>query len=69
VAADDAGADVVVALATAALRDAANGSRLIARLEQVLHSSITLLTGKEEAWVRLPGASGAGDPVVEEAIR
>jgi exopolyphosphatase/guanosine-5'-triphosphate,3'-diphosphate pyrophosphatase len=49
VAADDAGADVVVALATAALRDAANGSRLIARLEQVLDSSITLLTGEEEA--------------------
>jgi len=49
VAADEAGVDVVVALATAALRDAANGSRLLDRLEQVLGSSITLLTGEEEA--------------------
>jgi exopolyphosphatase/guanosine-5'-triphosphate,3'-diphosphate pyrophosphatase len=48
-AADEAGVDVVVALATAALRDAANGSRLLSRLEQVLGSSITLLTGEEEA--------------------
>ncbi len=48
-AADDAGADVVVALATAALRDAANGTKLLARFEQVLGSSITLLTGEEEA--------------------
>ncbi len=48
-AADEAGADVVVALATAALRDAANGTKLLGRLEQVLGSSITLLTGEEEA--------------------
>jgi exopolyphosphatase/guanosine-5'-triphosphate,3'-diphosphate pyrophosphatase len=46
---DDVGVDVVVALATAALRDADNGSRLISRLEQVLGSPITLLTGEEEA--------------------
>ena len=46
---DEAGVDVVVALATAALRDADNGSRLIGRLEQVLGSKITLLTGEEEA--------------------
>jgi exopolyphosphatase / guanosine-5'-triphosphate,3'-diphosphate pyrophosphatase len=48
-AADDAGADVVVALATAALRDATNGTKLLNRFEQVLGSSITLLTGDEEA--------------------
>ncbi|MGH9079708.1 MAG: hypothetical protein ACRDYE_06490 [Acidimicrobiales bacterium] len=48
-AADDAGADVVVALATAALRDADNGARLLGRLEGVLRTSITLLTGEEEA--------------------
>ena len=48
-AADEAGADVVVALATAALRDAANGTKLLGRFEQVLGSSITLLTGEEEA--------------------
>jgi exopolyphosphatase/guanosine-5'-triphosphate,3'-diphosphate pyrophosphatase len=46
---EEAGVDVVVALATAALRDADNGSRLISRLEQVLGSPITLLTGEEEA--------------------
>ncbi|MGO8873711.1 MAG: hypothetical protein ACLQPH_20395 [Acidimicrobiales bacterium] len=48
-AADDAGADVVVALATAALRDAANGPKLVDRIEQVLGSTVTLLTGEEEA--------------------
>jgi exopolyphosphatase/guanosine-5'-triphosphate,3'-diphosphate pyrophosphatase len=48
-AATDAGVDVVVALATAALREAANGIRLIGRLERVLSSSITLLSGEEEA--------------------
>ena len=48
-AADDAGVDLVVALATAALRDADNGIKLIARLEQVLGSPVTLLTGDEEA--------------------
>jgi exopolyphosphatase/guanosine-5'-triphosphate,3'-diphosphate pyrophosphatase len=46
---EDVGVDVVVALATAALRDADNGSRLISRLEQVLGNPITLLTGEEEA--------------------
>ena len=46
---EEAGVDVVVALATAALRDADNGSRLISRLEQILGSPITLLTGEEEA--------------------
>jgi exopolyphosphatase/guanosine-5'-triphosphate,3'-diphosphate pyrophosphatase len=48
-AADDAGVDVVVALATAALRDADNRSRLIDRLERVLGHPITLLAGDEEA--------------------
>ena len=49
VAAEDAGADVVVAMATAALRDADNGERLIARLERILGSPINLLSGEEEA--------------------
>ncbi len=48
-AAEGSGADVVVALATAALREAANGTRLLARMERILGSSITLLTGEEEA--------------------
>jgi exopolyphosphatase/guanosine-5'-triphosphate,3'-diphosphate pyrophosphatase len=46
---DEAGVDLVVALATAALRDADNGTRLIGRLEQVLGTNITLLSGEEEA--------------------
>ncbi len=48
-AADESGADLVVAMATAALRDAANGPALLARLERVLGCPITLLTGEEEA--------------------
>ena len=48
-AAEEAGADVVVALATAALRDAANGAFLIQRMERIIGCSITLLTGDEEA--------------------
>jgi len=47
--AEDAGVDVVVAMATAALRDADNGERLIARMERILGSPITLLSGEEEA--------------------
>ncbi len=49
VAADDAGADVVVAMATAALRDAGNGGGLLDRLERVLGHQVTLLSGEEEA--------------------
>jgi exopolyphosphatase / guanosine-5'-triphosphate,3'-diphosphate pyrophosphatase len=48
-AAVDAGADVVVAMATAALRDADNGTRLLGRMERILGSPIRLLTGEEEA--------------------
>jgi exopolyphosphatase/guanosine-5'-triphosphate,3'-diphosphate pyrophosphatase len=43
------GADVVVALATAALRDAANGPEVVARLERVLGTPIRVLDGPEEA--------------------
>src|SRR5271154_6189862 len=49
VAAEDAGADLVVAMATAALRDADNGDRLISRMERILGSPINLLSGEEEA--------------------
>jgi len=48
-AADGAGADTVVALGTAALRDASNGSRLVARLERAIGHPISLLSGDEEA--------------------
>ncbi|HXX91881.1 MAG TPA: hypothetical protein VEI83_16810 [Acidimicrobiales bacterium] len=40
--------DVTVALATAALRDAANGRAVVARLERVLGERVRLLDGAEE---------------------
>ena len=48
-AADEAEVDLVVAMATAALRDASNGQKLLGRLERVIGSPITLLSGEEEA--------------------
>ncbi len=67
-AADESGADLVVAMATAALRDAANGAALLARLERVLGSPITLLTGEEEARLCFLGQRAGvwvgGDPVL-----
>ncbi len=48
-AAEDAGVDVVVALATAALRDAANGTSSSVGSSRCSAASITLLTGEEEA--------------------
>ena len=48
-AAEEAEVDVVVALATAALRDAGNGALLIQRIEQIIDGPVTLLTGDEEA--------------------
>ena len=47
--ADEAGVDVVVALATAALRDASNGASLLSRLEAIVGTPIRLLSGEEEA--------------------
>jgi exopolyphosphatase/guanosine-5'-triphosphate,3'-diphosphate pyrophosphatase len=47
--ADESGVDVVVALATAALRDASNGSSLLRRLEDIVGTPIRLLSGEEEA--------------------
>jgi exopolyphosphatase / guanosine-5'-triphosphate,3'-diphosphate pyrophosphatase len=49
IAAEEAEVDVVVALATAALRDAGNGALLIQRIEQIIDGPVTLLTGDEEA--------------------
>jgi len=57
----------VVALATAALRDAGNGTRLLARMERVLGSPITLLTGEEEARLCFLGQR-AGVWVGEEPV-
>jgi exopolyphosphatase / guanosine-5'-triphosphate,3'-diphosphate pyrophosphatase len=46
---DDVRPDVVVALATAALRDASNGSEVVARLERVVGTPVRVLDGEEEA--------------------
>jgi exopolyphosphatase/guanosine-5'-triphosphate,3'-diphosphate pyrophosphatase len=46
---DDTAPDVVVALATAALRDAENGREIVARLEPVVGSPVRVLDGEEEA--------------------
>jgi exopolyphosphatase / guanosine-5'-triphosphate,3'-diphosphate pyrophosphatase len=41
--------DVVVALATAALRDASNGTEVVARIEDVVGQPVKVLDGEEEA--------------------
>lgn len=46
---EDVRPDVVVALATAALRDAANGREVVARLERVVGKKVRVLDGEEEA--------------------
>lgn len=45
----EARAEVVVALATAALRDAANGTEVVERLERVVGTKVRVLDGEEEA--------------------
>jgi exopolyphosphatase/guanosine-5'-triphosphate,3'-diphosphate pyrophosphatase len=45
----DSGAEIVVALATAALRDAANSSEVVERLERVVGTKVLVLGGEEEA--------------------
>src|SRR6202035_5367173 len=42
-------ADVVVAVATAALRDAANSAEVVERLERVVGTEVLVLGGEEEA--------------------
>ncbi len=54
-AAEGAGADVVVAMATAALREAANGPALLDRFATVLGAPVVLLSGEEEAHLCLVG--------------
>jgi exopolyphosphatase/guanosine-5'-triphosphate,3'-diphosphate pyrophosphatase len=46
---DDVEPDVVVALATAAIRDATNGPDVVARLERVVGTPVRVLDGEEEA--------------------
>jgi len=45
----ESGADIVVALATAALRDAANSAEVVERLERVVGTKVMVLGGEEEA--------------------
>ena len=46
---DEVQPDVVVALATAAIRDASNGPEVVARLERVVGTPVRVLGGEEEA--------------------
>jgi exopolyphosphatase/guanosine-5'-triphosphate,3'-diphosphate pyrophosphatase len=46
---DEVQPDVVVALATAAIRDATNGPQVVARLERVVGTPVRVLDGEEEA--------------------
>ena len=46
---DEVRPDVVVALATAALRDATNGPQVVARLERAVGTPVRVLDGEEEA--------------------
>jgi exopolyphosphatase/guanosine-5'-triphosphate,3'-diphosphate pyrophosphatase len=52
---DMAGADVVVALATAALRDAGNGAEIVQRLERAVGAPVRALGGEEEAYLCFVG--------------
>lgn len=46
---DDTAPEVVVALATAALRDAENGAEVVARIERHVGAAVRILDGEEEA--------------------
>jgi len=56
---DEARPDVVVALATAALRDADNGHEVVARLERVVGQPVRVLDGEEEARLCFTGQRAA----------
>ncbi|MGH2877254.1 MAG: hypothetical protein ACRDLV_13465 [Solirubrobacteraceae bacterium] len=68
------GADPVRAVATAAIRDAANGAELVAEIERLTGVAVRVLSGEEEARLafvgaagtlgsRLPSADGGGGPL------
>jgi exopolyphosphatase / guanosine-5'-triphosphate,3'-diphosphate pyrophosphatase len=52
---DSAGADLVVAVGTAALREATNGSEVVKRLERAIRMKVRILDGAEEARLCLVG--------------
>lgn len=59
--------DFVVALATAALRDAANGQEVLARIEKAIGTPVRLLSGEEEARLCFVGQR-AGAYIGEEPV-
>ena len=59
-AAEEAEVDVVVALATAALRDAGNGALLIQRIEQIIDSPVDPSDRRRGSSALLPRATGGG---------
>ena len=65
---DDAAPEVVVALATAALRDAENGPEVVDRLARVVKTAVRVLDGEEEARLCFAGQRAGvwtgGDPVL-----
>jgi len=64
---DEVQPDVVVALATAAIRDATNGPQVVARLERVVGTDVRVLDGDEEARLCF-GGQRAGVWIGEEAV-
>jgi exopolyphosphatase / guanosine-5'-triphosphate,3'-diphosphate pyrophosphatase len=64
---DSVETDVVVAFATAALRDATNGGEVVGRLEKVIGTPITVLDGKQEARLCFLGQR-AGTYVGDEPV-
>ncbi len=58
----EAGAETVVAIATSAVRDAANGSAFVAELRERFALSARVLDGEEEARLTYIGATSAHPP-------
>jgi exopolyphosphatase / guanosine-5'-triphosphate,3'-diphosphate pyrophosphatase len=65
---DEAGADRIVAIATSAVRDAANGDEFLATLRERFGIEARILTGDEEAQLTFLGATASrprgGDPTL-----
>ncbi len=61
---DDAGVDRTVAVATSAVRDAANGDELRTRLRDELDLDVRTIAGEEEARLTFLGATGRREPKV-----
>ncbi|HEX7059363.1 MAG TPA: Ppx/GppA phosphatase family protein [Solirubrobacterales bacterium] len=64
----EAGANTVEAIATSAVRDAANGSAFIAELRERFALSARVLDGEEEARLTYTGATSERPPTVPTAV-